>query len=311
MLKRFAFVATLIAVVGGGAYGISPTLRVQVGRWVAEVTGQPPKPEVDPVGFTDHAAGKLQKDLVSMQGTRQELAGEVGKLTRKVHEQEALRDGGTALANAFREKYLSAKAEGAFPIAVCGRSYSETEAKTQVSLILAEVQGYEQAIAALRDVQGKAEAELEAMAVKINTTETQLVALKAKQGLIEAHRLTAEGEQLLAQVDDLVQDNAKAIADNPVGTIQELMAAAEATRKTPAKRESVEAFLAGSTVVRGQSPAEPAKPHNHKAEPQKSESQPTVGRVNPAHEGDLSEPASHSKPRPKPARQDKPVYSQF
>ena len=72
--------------------------------------------------------------------------------------------------------------------------------------------------------------------------------------------LTAEGETLLAQVDELLQGNAPIIADNPVRTVCELLSETKEPRTRSTNREAVEAFLAAAPVVkvqtvRGQEPA--------------------------------------------------------
>jgi hypothetical protein len=214
--------------------------------WIA------PDPKTAPVPFADYARAKLQRDLEAMQKTRRELAAEVGELVRKVREQEALRKQAEQLADQFRHEYHEVKAESRFPVEVHGRAYTEAELKSQLSMILAEAKGYEDACAKLRDVRQQAEAKIESLAVKINSTETQLVALAAKRDLIEANRLSSEGEALLAQVDELMHGNAQEIADNPVRTVRELLAVSARPAKTPTNAEAVEAFLASQPAAEPQ-----------------------------------------------------------
>ena len=54
--------------------------------------------------------------------------------------------------------------------------------------------------------------------------ETQLAALATKRELLRARQLTTAGEELLAQVDELMTGNRQAIDANPVGTVRELLA---------------------------------------------------------------------------------------
>jgi hypothetical protein len=88
--------------------------------------------------------------------------------------------------------------------------------------------------------------------VKREATEAQLAMLPAKRELLRARRLSSEGEQLLAQLDQLFDENARAIQDNPVRSVQELLAASPNASKQPANEDAVVAFLAEQR---------PTKPH--------------------------------------------------
>ncbi len=249
MLRRVVVGLVVLSTTGMVVREFFPVLSASIqsripglADWIA------PDPKTAPVPFADYARAKLQRDLEAMQKTRRELAAEVGELVRKVREQEALRKQAEQLADQFRREYREVKAEGRFPVEVHGRAYTEAELKSQLSMILAEAKGYEDACAKLREVRQQAEAKIESLAVKINSTETQLVALAAKRDLIEASRLSSEGEALLAKVDELMQGNAQAVADNPVRTVRELLAASDGLVKVPANAEAVEAFLAEQPV---------------------------------------------------------------
>jgi hypothetical protein len=91
-----------------------------------------------------------------------------------------------------------------------------------------------------------------------------LAALTAKREMLRLQSLTAEGQQLLAQVDTLMNENSQVDRDNPVRTVRELMAAADHRSQKVANHQSVEDFLAAKPKPADQPSAEatatPAKP---------------------------------------------------
>ncbi len=196
-----------------------------------------------PAGFVAHAEAKLQRDLATMEQTRRELAAEVGRLSKTSREQSALAEQARTLAEQFRGEYQRAKDEGTFPIEVRGAAYTEPQVRSQVSLLLAEAEGYESSLTEIESVQTAAEEKIEELAVRINRTETQLAALATKRELLRARQLTTAGEELLAQVDELMTGNRQAIDANPVGTVRELLARGSSKPTGRATDSKVEAFL--------------------------------------------------------------------
>lgn len=261
MFKTFAAVLMVLAVVGGVAAGLSPAMRAAAyQQWTERFGWTEDARRADPEGFARHAERRLAQDLDQMQQTRRELAAEVGQLVRRARQQQALHDQGATLADEFRVRYQEAEANGGFPITVRNAAYTRPQAESQVSMLLAETAGYEQSLALIDGVRQQAEAQLEALAVKINQTEAQLATLATKRELLRAGRLTAEGEALLAQVDELMTGNARVIAENPVRTVEELLASTSQPAN-PAGRQAVAEFLArrpGATehqVMRQEVPA--------------------------------------------------------
>ena len=92
------------------------------------------------------------------------------------------------LAEEFRAEYQEALANDAFPIAVRGEAYTEAQVKSQVSLLLAEAEGYSESLAEIECVQAEAEQKMEELAVRIGQTESQLVALATKRELLRVRR---------------------------------------------------------------------------------------------------------------------------
>jgi len=112
-------------------------------------------------------------------------------------------------------------------------------------------------LVACRKVKQQAEQQLEALAIRLNATETQLAALAAKRGLLQVRKLTDEGQKLLAQLDSLLNDNSEVIAGNPVRTVRELLETLGSKREQSTSRQRVEEFLAAKPVIEMDTPAEP------------------------------------------------------
>ena len=247
MLKKASVASCLFLVVTGTVVTISPAVRARFAERYNALTGWDEETRrADPVGFAKYAEKKLREDLKAMQKTRRDLASEVGQITRKIREQEALGGHAQALAEDFRSEYQLAGSGGDFPVEVRGAAYTADQVRTQVSMLLAEAKGYEQSLAELQEVQQQAEAQMENLAVKVEATEAQLAGLATKRELIRARQLTVEGEQLLAKVDELLTGNAQLIAGNPVRTVRELVQTETGSQRTPSRRVTrrhVEEFL--------------------------------------------------------------------
>lgn len=131
-------------------------------------------------------------------------------------------------------------------VVLAGAAYTEGQARSQVSMLLAEAEGYQTSLADLRKVKRQAEEQMKALAVKISASESQLAALSTQRELLRARQLTAEGEQLLAQVDDLMTGNTRLIEGNPVRTVRELLETAPTQSGKRTSNSRVDAFLSGS-----------------------------------------------------------------
>ena len=250
MIRRMSIGGLVLAGLAAAAIAASPALRARVTQqWAALCGWTKEAREADPVGFASYAEKRLKHDLDVMKETRRELAAEVGQLAQKEREQQALGDQARQLAEKFRAQYQLASTNGGFPIEVRNAAYTEGQAKAQVSMLLAEAEGYEQAMGQLTDVRKDAESKIEELVVRINSTETQLAALSTKRELLRARQLTAEGEQLLAQVDQLMTGNTQLIEGNPVRTVRELLDAPVAKPQNTASQQRVEQFLAATPVI--------------------------------------------------------------
>jgi DNA repair exonuclease SbcCD ATPase subunit len=251
MLVRTFALVVLMGVGSAAAWAFSPGLRTQIAAlWDSHMGWTEAARQADPAGFASHAEAKLQQDLTKMDATRRELTAEVGRLSKTAREQSALAEQARRLAEQFRDVYQTAQADGRFPVEVRGAAYTESQVHSQVSMLLAEAEGYEASLADLEAVRTTAEAKIEELAVRINRTEAQLASLATKRELLRARQLTAAGEELLAQVDELMTGNRQTIDANPAATVRELLARTPAKQEGRATDRKVAEFLT----------AEPAKP---------------------------------------------------
>ena len=223
MLRKNVITVMLIGSFVGCVLLVSPGFRTMARHQWENVTGWSEEDRLaDPVGFARHAERKLRRDLDIMQRTRRELATEQGRIDRQIREEQALADFAESLAEDFREQFQLASSSGSFPIEVRHAAYTKEQARTQVSLLLAELEGYQVSLAKLQEVSTQVDKQLESLSVRISATSSQLAALSAQRELLRARQLTIEGEQLLAQVDELMTGNRRLLDGNPVRTVQEL-----------------------------------------------------------------------------------------
>ncbi|MEM9802125.1 MAG: hypothetical protein AAGA20_17505 [Planctomycetota bacterium] len=238
---KYLIVIALIAAGGYLAWQNLPGLRNtvtqaanQYGGWTEEARRN------DPVGFMQHAQDELRSDIKGFEEARDELA------TNKTNAEanlERFRNEETAAseaANALRELYKSANESNSWPIEWMGQSYSREKLVEQVDQLLADKSNATERQADYQKVLDKVEATRTELRARINDSETALDRLAAQEAMIKVDKLTAEADELLAQVNELVEENAKVAAD-PVRTVDELVAEAAKQAEAKAASEAVSA----------------------------------------------------------------------
>ena len=305
MLRRTVASAIVLTVaiggIGVGGYAVSPVFRAECGRRVAQLTGWTEKArQADPVGFADFARQRLERDLGSLQEIRRELAAEIGQLAHKIREQEALRDQAVTLSEEFRDQHQQASSGESYPVVVRSAAYTEDQVRSQVSMLLAEAEGYDRALSGLQEVKQEAETKLESLVVNINDTEAQLAALSTKRELLRIRLLSDEGKALLAQVDNLLNGNTQLIDGNPVRTVRELLEAPSQDSEQRVANTRVEDFLAKKPIVK----------RERKAKLRKNEAElPSVPESDVAFAQETF--AKPSKVQKKKRSVSKPIFQQF
>ena len=307
MLKRMVGLAVVLGVTGAVAWANFPGLRTRTAAiWNSQTGWSEADRLADPAGFVDYAEGQMREDHAVMQKTRRELAAEVGELSKAMKEQSAMAARGQTMAEEFRAEYQEALASDSFPIEIHGEAYTESQVRSQVSLLLAEAEGYSESLAEIENIQTEAEQKMEELAVHISQTESQLAALATKRELLRARQLTTEGETLLAQVDELMAGNTQAIAGNPVRTVRELADAEQSKPVGRATDSRVEEYLAKAPVAKSEA-TDSVDSDTVQVIPTSYRTQSAVQNVNQ----EKQHPASKQRPASKrKSKRQKPIFQQ-
>jgi hypothetical protein len=244
-MSLISAVAVLGLLAAGVMYATGPGFRTgvnqQVNNWIGWTEAAR---QADPVGFTNYVDQSLRRDLSTLQVTEAELGKEVEALARESRKHQALAEHAERLSVEFREAYQQAQSNGGFPVTVRHAAYTAEQVESQVSLLLAEAEGYRAALEQLEKVRQMAEEKLESLAVRINTTEAQLAMLPTQRELLRARVLSDAGEQLVAQVGHLLEDNRQIIQGNPVRSVVDLIAAPTEGTKPRSSLQAAREFLA-------------------------------------------------------------------
>lgn len=243
-VTTFVAAAVLIAV-GTGLYYFAPGFRTGVNQkvqcWIGWTEAAR---QADPVGFTNYVQGRLEKDLEQLKDNRNQLKLETDSLHQTLREHEALLSHSDVVAEEFRTAYQQAQRDDSFPVTVRGAAYTEEQMVSQVRLVLAEAEGYRQSVANLQQVCEKAEAQLQTLTVRIDTTQSQLAMIGTQRELLRSRVLTEAGEEMIAQVDELFEENRRVVHSNPVRPVAELLAARAEPTGERFNRDAARAFLA-------------------------------------------------------------------
>ncbi|MFO0820985.1 MAG: hypothetical protein U1A77_23770 [Pirellulales bacterium] len=247
----------MIAVVSvallAGAYRLSPAVRAAVSTQGNEWFGWTEEARrSQSVPFIEHVKHKLEAEVATLRKSRLELVGNSDQLSGKIREQEALRDHARKLAEEFRTAFQAARASQSFPITVRNAAYTEEQSLAQVSLLLAQADGFEQSLQRLQRIQNEANKRVQEIVVRQNATESHLAAIGTQLELLHTRQLTSVSDELIAQVDELLDVNQRVLTDNPVRTVTELLSADTLAKPQPlAQYEAAQRFLEEKPVTVG------------------------------------------------------------
>jgi hypothetical protein len=243
-------VAVLAVVAGGAMYAVGPGFRTSVNQQVQDWVGWTEAArQADPVGFTNYVEARLRKDLTSLRTAEKDVSREVDILTREIRKQRAFAEHAQRLCEEFRQAYQHAQGNGRFPLTVRNAGYTREQVESQVSLLLAEADGYRAALEQLVKIQQQAEERLETLVVRINSTETQLALLPMQRNLLRAQVLSDAGQHLVAQVEQLLDGNRQIIQGNPVRSVADLLAVPAEPAKPRSNLQAAHDFLAAKAEL--------------------------------------------------------------
>jgi len=237
-------IVTLVVVI---ATGFTTLVTVSPAWWTcATVTVEsliqwtPEAIEKNPILYTQFVEAQLKKDLKTFQVTRKALALRMDTLAKKLAEKTKQLEKGKNFADEFAEAITN----GTFPVRLHGKDYTETQLRNQLALTLAQVNGLKESVAEITNVSVAAEDELRKLVVNIEKTETQIALLTTRREVSRSRTTSAEGLEMIATVNSVLEGNQILIRHNPVRTIEELLKDNEtATQSVPASETQVHEFL--------------------------------------------------------------------
>ncbi len=244
MGNRLISLLVLVLLAGVGAYFFSPWFRTKVDdtikgmkAWDAEARRN------DPDGFIGYAMKELGSNIGKFEGIRADLTVATRKLEKmKGDNQATLAFAGKEL-DSFKAAYKEAAGGKGWPVTVAGRAYKEGELKSQVNVLLTQRTGYEGILKQVDVSLANAERKGTEILNRISDSKAKLEILGTQRELVKLHKLTAESEKLLSEVQDVLLQN-EALAERPVvRTVEELMR--DAGEAPGATNPNVDAFLNG------------------------------------------------------------------
>lgn len=241
-MKRLFVGGILASLLVGGALS-APNVRTRVlAHWSAISGWSPAARAADPVGYVKWVERRLKRDLERLAPARDELGASVAKLNREKNRLDVLHEHARELAVEFRDAYHA----GEFPVTVRGAAYTKQQLEYQISLALAEADGYANSLDIVRDTIARAQSQSEVLSVQIAGSHTQLAVLDARRQLLQASQLTTVDATLVAQTDALLDGNVNVLAqaeENPVRSVPELLEAGRAASRQQVAGTNVRAFL--------------------------------------------------------------------
>jgi len=249
MKPRFlVFVAVIVAAVV--LYQKYPGLRTAVdgavtkyGGWNAEAI------EKDPAGFIKHAQSELTASIASFEKSRTDLGTQKRAVEEKLKALETKVVNADNFARALKDQYQSAKASGSFPITVVNKPYTEDQVIKQVEELLAEKSRSQKLIDQYTGILATADTRRSQLTERISQSTFKLDELEVQATQVSIDKLSAEADQLLAQVNTVLVENGKLAqgeTGDPVRSYAQLMAEFEKTAAaapTSAPKSDALAFL--------------------------------------------------------------------
>ena len=128
----------------------------------------------------------------------------------------------TTLANQIKEQFKTAEETGGWPITINGESYDKTNAVALVNDILLTKSNASARMADYQAVLSTIDARASELSTRISESKFNKEKLMAQKDLVKVDSLSAEADQLLAKVNELVEGNDK-LSEEPATTYEELV----------------------------------------------------------------------------------------
>lgn len=233
---KYVLIALAVVVVGWFAWTKLPGLRTKVSGKVDEYGGWTEEARRDdPVGFLTFAEEKLTSDIEAFRRSRETLAATRAGAEAEKAKNERLLAAADELSETFRAAFRAAETAGDWPAEVQGASYTREQLVEQVESILGERATYARVVDIYADVIVSADEQRKELRDRIQSSEATLIELRAQKELVRVDKLTAESDELLAQVEALISGNQKTLValDEPRSVAELLAASEDAGERTP------------------------------------------------------------------------------
>jgi phage shock protein A len=215
----------IFVVVVAGAYfawNNLPGLRDQVtkaankyGGWTEEAR------KSDPVGYIDYAIKQLDGSVAEFNESKDGLMAAKKTSEAKLEEARDTQAKATEFAGAVREQYKIAEETDGWPISVNGATYKKSEAVALVNNLLREKTEKGALMVQYQGILTQIEASSADLSARIADSKFSKEKLIAQKEFVKVGNLSAEADELLAKVNDLVEGNEKLSQEGPPTTYED------------------------------------------------------------------------------------------
>lgn len=247
MLKNILSCIVVIALFAGLLYAFSPAFRTGTGTVTENFGWTTSAQEADPVGYSLHVENLLKNELADIKNEQKALSRLMDANAKMLAEKTRLLDGGRALAEQFAE----ANSQEKFPTEILGRSYDREQLHNQLSLVLAQISGFEELIKGIKNASKEAEAKIRERIVAVDNIETQIHTLSVDRELYKTTSRSKLNKEMLASARDLLREAQILSRENPVRSVQQLIEESNHSTKEKASDAEVAAFLTDYSAKKG------------------------------------------------------------
>lgn len=228
-MKLTHLLLALALLIGGWfAWKRLPGIRTQVETTVEEYGGWTSAArEADPVGFLTFAQERFREDLVQFAASRTDLMAAGERAQEEVERHTALIAAADDLAGQFRAHFKGVEASDSWPTQFRGGDYDRESFVEQVEAILAEKRNSQQVLTTYEEVVVTAADREADLRDRITSTRATLQQLAAQKELVRVDKMTAEADDLLNEIEELLGGNKAIIEEDagPVRSLEELLSA--------------------------------------------------------------------------------------
>jgi phage shock protein A len=193
----------------------------------------------NPDAFFAGVRQQAEADLRSMTETRNSLrtsSADVENLHAEVQEK-------LSYASSAAQDFRAAWQADSFPVMIRGRAYTKNDVEAQTSSLLAQIDGYNEAIAKYTRTIADIRQHVEDLTARIVTTETDLGLLDTRCRMYKATHSESDAAALMAAVDSLFTENATVISASPIRSVDEMIR--DTATATPVSHSRAVSFLTG------------------------------------------------------------------